>query len=288
MSERQNEEKRGPDFLCIGAQKSATTWLNWNLRHHPDIWMPPCKEVDYFKYPNQNVPPQTLQYRILKFQSLFNEMIKKQQINMPNLQWLGKNMPATYQDDEWYLSLFDNIPVRIKGDVTPSNAKLDRDQVAHAAQILGSSCKIIYFLRNPVERTWSQICQDIRMGFLKADFNDIEVIKAHIDSPTVNDHSDYVAAIEKWSEHYPDIHLEFFDDVKSEPLSVLKRVCDLVDVEFKEELFSLRAPMKSNETQNKRDMPEEIGRYIFEKYEPMLEKLSKITSNPALEKWKKQ
>ncbi len=37
-----------PDFLCIGAQRSGTTWLHHNLRQHPEIWMPPLKELHYF------------------------------------------------------------------------------------------------------------------------------------------------------------------------------------------------------------------------------------------------
>ena len=38
----------GPDFLCIGAQKAGTGWLYEQLRHHPDFWMPPMKELHYF------------------------------------------------------------------------------------------------------------------------------------------------------------------------------------------------------------------------------------------------
>src|ERR1700749_4313420 len=41
-------ECRFPDFLCIGAQKAGTTWLDSNLRRHPDVWLPPLKELHYF------------------------------------------------------------------------------------------------------------------------------------------------------------------------------------------------------------------------------------------------
>src|SRR5690606_11946368 len=37
-----------PDFICIGAQKSGTTWLYENLKLHPDIFMPDKKELHYF------------------------------------------------------------------------------------------------------------------------------------------------------------------------------------------------------------------------------------------------
>src|SRR6478735_11126174 len=39
---------RGPDFLCIGAPKTGTTWLYKHLSRHPEIWIPPVKELHYF------------------------------------------------------------------------------------------------------------------------------------------------------------------------------------------------------------------------------------------------
>jgi hypothetical protein len=36
-----------PDFLCIGAQKSGTSWLQRNMETHPQVWLPPIKEVHY-------------------------------------------------------------------------------------------------------------------------------------------------------------------------------------------------------------------------------------------------
>ena len=37
-----------PHFLCIGAQKSGTTTLHKALNNHPDIFVPPEKELHYF------------------------------------------------------------------------------------------------------------------------------------------------------------------------------------------------------------------------------------------------
>ena len=41
---------RLPDFLCIGSQKSGTTWLHEQLRHHPGIMLPQEKEQHYFDW----------------------------------------------------------------------------------------------------------------------------------------------------------------------------------------------------------------------------------------------
>ena len=42
------QKRTGPDFLCIGMSRSGTDWLRGHLRGHPDVWMPPIKEMTYF------------------------------------------------------------------------------------------------------------------------------------------------------------------------------------------------------------------------------------------------
>jgi len=41
---------RWPDFLVIGAQKAGTTWLHGNLLYHPEVWVPPIKELNYLNH----------------------------------------------------------------------------------------------------------------------------------------------------------------------------------------------------------------------------------------------
>ena len=42
---------RKPDFIGIGAEKSATTWIFECLREHPEIYMAPKKNINYFDDP---------------------------------------------------------------------------------------------------------------------------------------------------------------------------------------------------------------------------------------------
>ena len=37
-----------PHFLCVGAPKTATSWLNNCLSQHSQIWIAPRKELNYF------------------------------------------------------------------------------------------------------------------------------------------------------------------------------------------------------------------------------------------------
>lgn len=42
------ESKRLPQFLCLGAQKAGTTTLHHMLAAHPQVFLPPGKEVHFF------------------------------------------------------------------------------------------------------------------------------------------------------------------------------------------------------------------------------------------------
>ena len=42
--------RRMPDLLVIGAQKAGTTWPHDNMGDHPDIWVPPIKELHYLNH----------------------------------------------------------------------------------------------------------------------------------------------------------------------------------------------------------------------------------------------
>ena len=43
---------RGPDFINVGAQKAASTWLYSCLREHPQIFMAPKNRVWFFQHPD--------------------------------------------------------------------------------------------------------------------------------------------------------------------------------------------------------------------------------------------
>lgn len=61
-------------------------------------------------------------------------------------------MPRT---DRWYQSLFASAAGRIAGEVTAAYARLPTREIARIHAIMPEA-KMIYILRNPIERTWSE------------------------------------------------------------------------------------------------------------------------------------
>ena len=44
-----------PDFIIVGAQKSATTSIYKNLINNSNIYMPEIKEINFFAYDNNDI-----------------------------------------------------------------------------------------------------------------------------------------------------------------------------------------------------------------------------------------
>src|SRR5688572_27496585 len=83
----------GPDFLSIGMQKTGTGWLYEQLGHHPDIWLPPVKELHYL---NNRIDREAIQSKLDRHTPL----------NKLNERRARRNLwPLTERDFEFYHSL---------------------------------------------------------------------------------------------------------------------------------------------------------------------------------------
>ena len=44
--------ERKPDFVCVGPEKTATGWLYKMAGQHPEVWVPPIKELRFLNEGN--------------------------------------------------------------------------------------------------------------------------------------------------------------------------------------------------------------------------------------------
>lgn len=128
----ETSNKRLPDFLIVGAAKSASSSLHFYLEQHPKIVMPSLKEswfFSFYKNPHKYDSPVTL-----------NNMV-------------------TELDD--YLKLFDGAAEDQKlGDACPSYLYTYKDTINNIQKLYNdrdlNELKIIISLREPVSRAFSQ------------------------------------------------------------------------------------------------------------------------------------
>lgn len=180
-----------PDFLCIGAMKSASTWLHENLRCHPDLHLPDVKEVYFF----------SVYFHSRSFSS--------------------------------YSHLFSPGKSKIKGEVTPdyySNIPLSRIRLIHK---LLPNLKLIFLMRNPIERAWSEAYMNLVAKPTKRMTQpNVEQFIEYFQSPKCRARSQYVEALDRWLSVFPKeqwLNL-FTDDIAAQPRVVLTRIFEFLDV----------------------------------------------------------
>ena len=285
-TEKGSEMTQKVDFLGIGAQKAATSWLYHNLRQHSSIWVPPRKELHYFdRSPIYPSPSHLASARLLNrlfgtedhnkgFINLFIRAllhgIKDKDWNQ--VQWTLGYFLGTYNDD-WYRSLFTLGEGKVKGEVTPSYSILTVEDVRHISEMF-PELKVILILRNPIERAWSHVRFDWKRLGLNG-LGQLDRIKNFIDTPDQALRSDYVRTLGIWTSCFPkeQIFIGFYDDVMEDPQGVMLRVLKFLDV----------APLANAETLNRKvnvsrvlEMPIEIQYYLASRYYPELQKLSNL------------
>lgn len=152
-------------FLCIGAQKAGTTWLYETLSRHPDIWLPPIKELHYFD--EIYVPEGHYRARLKSFQNKVNNYIE----------YLEKPPYKPYDDNtihkrkeffelcEFFLIKNDtdyrNYFIRnsgnakVFGEMTPEYALLPTEGFDRIKSIF-PDIHILFIIRDPIARAWSE------------------------------------------------------------------------------------------------------------------------------------
>lgn len=131
-----------PNFFIVGAPKAGTTSLYHYLCRHPDVFMSPIKEPNYFCY--QDTRAQKL-YHKEKGIGDWNKYVSLFQHNNGRKKAVGEASVA-------YL-FYPQVPQRI------------HQKIPHA--------RIIISLRNPVERALSHYFMEYKLGYVNVPLADV-------------------------------------------------------------------------------------------------------------------
>lgn len=221
-------KKRFPDFLIIGAQKAGTTWLHRNLQAHPQVWMPKEKELHYF---DEKLGATTSLRSKLRGKRAMDERWRRQvrrqmgryaKFSLPDIAWDMRYFLGSWNDD-WYASLFIQGGGKTVGETTPDYSVLNRKRIAHVREIMPDA-RIVFMMRNPLERAWSQSLMDLRGRNLE-DVTDEEFHK-HFEGKRSRLFTDYLRTLENWGAFFPQeqIFVGFLEDVNFYPNRLLSRL----------------------------------------------------------------
>jgi len=227
-----------PAFLGIGAQKAATTWLDRCLRSHPSIWLPPLKELHYFD--DRAVGPAPGGRPVLASRwvgrRLRRELRARLKADARFADWDGLRWDLRYffgrRSDEWYLSLFPRDPQSVSGEITPDYSILEEEGVARVHRIL-PEVKLIFLMRDPIDRAWSQIRMDVGRAGRRIDDLSLEELTALASSDRVARRGDYERTLRNWGRHYAEerFFIGFLEDVRDRPEALLEDLHRFLGVE---------------------------------------------------------
>lgn len=177
-----------PSFLIIGAMKGGTTSLYHYLKDHPDVFMSETKELHYF-------------------------------VAEKNLR----------RGTGWYERQFrkagDAVAV---GEASPDYAKFPLHKgVPERIADLVPEVRLIYVMRNPVERIRSHYLHDLACGRERRPIDQAVPGNEHYLAP-----SKYALQIEQYLEHFPreQLLLMTSENLRSDRQAAMRRVLDFIGV----------------------------------------------------------
>ena len=237
------------DFLCIGAQRSGTTWLTRNLQACPEVWLPPIKELHYFSRSKTYNSPSLLCCRGLPEKLVgassearsWRSFVHRYSHNLIfRTPWSLKPMSARWglryffgvPNDDWYVDLFKEGAGKIKGECTPAYSLLESADVARVAELF-PDLKVILLMRDPVDRVLSQL--RLHLDGLVApilDKPDESAMLAFATAEAQLARGDYVRIVDTWLQHFPASHLHttFYEDLCENPDRVVEEISRFLGV----------------------------------------------------------
>lgn len=190
-----------PNFFIVGAMKSGTSTLYEYLQSHPQIFMSKVKEPSYF------VDRETLE-----------EM-------WPDMAEMG-----FWRGEEFYLELFADAGDAVAiGEASTNYSKLPRIQhVAERIAAFEPAARIIYIMRDPVERTISHYWHNVKAGVERRPLE-----RALRDDAYFREVSHYAMQLRPYYANFGTEHVLplLFEDLRDAPLSVAQSVYAWLGVE---------------------------------------------------------
>lgn len=265
-----------PHFLGIGAMRAGSSWLARVLREHPEIWLPPLKELHYFdtldRRRHGRKLPRRRYGRHLKWRLRSNLRRPARRLVWDLRYFIGE------QNDRWYRSLFAAAARRgyTVGEITPAYAVLSPEGVRHVRS-LNPAVKLIYILRDPIERTWSEAVRALcRKRNRRVEDTPPDEFLHWFHRGRGRAKSEYAATLATWEAEFPpeQLLIGFFEEIRTEPAALVSRVCSFLEVGPFPQIESSRLTRPQNVAAGQSPIPPALERACAETFLPDLQALA--------------
>lgn len=231
-------ELEGKTFLiCVGAMRCATSWIYYYLQSLPGVTVSPIKELHYFnaKFPsNALMKMDALAIKRLGFHIDRKGDPVELLLKTPAYQASIDRAQMIY-DDEAYFGHFARLSTpetTVLCDITPAYAVIGQPGFFYMKNFVsnqGLRPKLLFIMRDPIERLWSQLCH------LQSMNPSAEIAtrwSEAIRSDPIMARTDYRATVADLDATFSprDILYLFYEDLFTE--ATLKRLCDFIGADY--------------------------------------------------------
>lgn len=195
-----------PNFFIVGAPKAGTTSLYHYLESHPDIYMSPVKEPNFFSH--EEIVKQHLFYKeqgissLAEYEELFRGVSNEKAIGEASVSYL----------------FYKSVPQKIKR--------------------LIPNARIIITLRNPAERAFSHYSMDKRLGYTDESFEAIfeRTSKSQLSGLYYQQYielGNYYEQVKRYLGTFPKEQIKIFlmRDLRKDTAMLVKQLYQFLDVD---------------------------------------------------------
>lgn len=199
-----------PNFIIGGAMKSGTSTMHAMLGQHPKIFIPK-EEIGFFDIDN------VIEHYDFNFYDRKSET------------WTVQDMDENPKELwDWYSSKFREGQGMLRGE--DSTSYLTSKFAAQRIAIQEQEIKLIFMLRQPSKRAYSNYHHLVRAGVVAHSFEDVLQFHPNL----VLRRSQYLDQLEAYYRFIPkqNIKVIVFEDLIESPRAVLEEVCAFLGVAF--------------------------------------------------------
>ena len=202
-----------PNFLIIGAAKAGTTALHEYLQQHPQIYMTPTKETNFFAFEGE----------VINFQGCGDEALKDFSITDLN------TYQAQFSQVNHELAIGEACPSYL---YLPQAALRIKKYIPHA--------RLIVILRNPIERAYANFLHIVRDD--REPHQDF-ALALQEEATRIADNWEwfwhykqlgfYSKQLQRYYELFPTNQIEvyLYEDLKKKPLELLQNIFHFLEVD---------------------------------------------------------
>lgn len=280
-------------ILGLGAQKSGTTWLHQQLTHSPDTNMGELKEYKALRNQETTIIKQIKSWR-KDNKKLFKALGKNTNPSFSEFLQLTSSQKQILMTikNKYYFQYFQSIAeesdtIKATGDISPHYSVLNQRTLRRAKKKLekyGFDVKLIYLMRDPVERVWSQLRMIRRKQTNRLICNhatEAESLEAYFAIDRFARNTRYektVTVIEKVFDP-ADIFYDFYENLFNE--STLSRLSQFLQITLSDPAFKT----KINASPKNEELSLELREKIANEYKDTYTKMIKKFGHPLYDFW---